>query len=294
MNPWNPHGIKDSCTNKELDYVNSFDNFKISLYKKLLDKFSVLENKISIIIQGPLNHRSINTIPDYLKYGEVIVSCWDNDNLELLDQYKNDIKIVINKYSKLNGYLISTNRKARPYILQNYTTLNGLKLASGYFSIKTRSDESFPKLNSLISMLKTNRDSYDPITKTSNWFKIITSNIYFRYDRQYKFHPSDHIIAGSTIRLRSVFDKCLCKCYLKQNLNLKPEQLIAHSVIESYYDPTLKRRDFVDTHNSVNLMKKHFDIIRISSLPTCTWTSSYRKYRELSSEEDWCHDINTI
>lgn len=294
MNPWNPHGIKDSCTNKELGYVNSFDNFKISLYKKLLDKFSILENKISIIIQGPLNHRSINTIPNYLKYGEVIVSCWDNDNLALLDQYKNDIKIVINKYSKLNGYLMSTNRRARPYILQNYTTFNGLKLASGYFSIKTRSDESFPELNSLICMLKTNRDSHDPITKTSNWFKIITSNIYFRYDRQYKFHPSDHIIAGSTTRLRSVFDKCLSKCYLKQNLNLKPEQLIAHSVIESYYDPVLKKRGFVDTHNSVNLMKKHFDIIRISSLPKCIWTSSYRKYRELSSEEDWCHDINTI
>lgn len=294
MNYWNPHGLKDADTGKELGYVNSFTNYQLSLYKNLLDRFSIYENTISIIIQGPLNYRSIKTIPNYLKYGEVVVSCWDNDNISMLDEYKNNIKIVVNKYSKLKGYLLSTNRRARPYILQNYTTLNGLKASSGHLSIKVRSDESYPILDPLISMLKFNRDSCDPNTKISNWFKIVTSNIYFRYDKECKFHPSDHIIAGSRTRLLSVFDKCLCKCFLKKGLNLKPEQLIAHSAIESYIDPLTKKHGFIDIHNSVSLMQKHFDIIRISNLPNCTWTSSYRKYRQLSGEEDWCHHINDL
>lgn len=294
MNYWNPHGLKDPYTGKELGYVNSFTNYQLSLYKNLLDRFSIYENTISIIIQGPLNYRSIKTIPNYLKYGEVVVSCWDNDDISMLDEYKNDIKIVVNKYSKLKGYLLSTNRRARPYILQNYTTLNGLKASSGYLSIKVRSDESYPILDPLISMLKLNRDSCDPNTKISNWFKIVTSNIYFRYDKECKFHPSDHIISGSRTRLISVFDNALSKCFLKKSLNLKPEQLIAHSAIESYIDPLTKKRGTVDIYNSVGLMKKHFDIIRISSLPNCIWTSSYRKYRELSGEEDWCHHINDL
>lgn len=128
MNHWNPHGLKDPDTGKELGYVNSFTNYQLSLYKNLLDRFSIYENTVSIIIQGPLNHRSIKTIPNYLKYGEVVVSCWENDNISMLDEYKNDIKIVINKYSKLKGSLILTNRRARPYILQNYTTSMVLKL----------------------------------------------------------------------------------------------------------------------------------------------------------------------
>ena len=294
MNHWNPHGLNDPHTGKELGYVNSFTNYQLSLYKNLLDRFSIHENTISIIIQGPLNHRSIKTIPDYLKYGEVVVSCWDNDNISMLEEYKNEIKIVINKYSKLKGSLILTSRRARPYILQNYTTLNGLKASSGYLSIKVRSDESYPILGPLISMLKINRDSCNPNTKISNWFKIVTSNIYFRYDKECKFHPSDHIIAGSRTRLISVFERALARCFLKKGLNLRPEQLIAYSAIESYFDPSTKKQESIDIHNSVGLMQKHFDIIRISNLPNCTWTSSYRKYRDLSREEDWCHHINDL
>jgi len=50
----------------------------------------------------------------------------------------------------------------------------------------------------------------------------------------------------------------------------------------------------MDESKSKELMKKYFDIIRISELPGHVWTSSYRKYDALYSEEDWCHDINGI
>lgn len=288
MKNWNPHNIKDSLTGETLGYVENFTNFKLSLYKNLLKKFELLENTISIIIQGPLHARSISTIENYLQYGEVIVSCWDNDDFSMLEEYKDKITIVKNKYSDIKKYTIATCRNARPYILQNYTTRNGLAVAKGFLSIKVRSDESFPVLDPLINILKNNRDS------KNNSHKVTTSNIYFRYDKESKFHPSDHIIAGSTSRLKLVFEKCMMNCFCKKNLSLTPEQLIATSAIESFFNPLLRRFEIANIENSIELMKKHFDIIRVKDLPGAVWTSSYRKYRPLTSEEDWCHNIDSI
>ena len=246
---------------------------------------------VSIIIQGKLNKRSIDTISEYLKYGEVIISCWDNDDLSMLDKYKDKIKIVINKYSNAKTKQRKTGSQA-PWIFQNLTTLNGLRAASGYFCIKLRSDESYPVLDPLINKLKNNRDTKDPNTNLYKHHKIITSNIYFRYDRENKFHPSDHIIAGTRDRMMESFK--LSNFYCQKPRTKFPEQLIAHAIINSYLDPISKQKDRVKDEKSKELMKKHFDIIRIKDLPDHIWTSSYRKYDALYSEEDWCHDINSI
>ena len=58
-----------------------------------------------------------------------------------------------------------------------------------------------------------------------------------------------------------------------------PEELIGKSVISTYRDPLTQRFDVPLANQSAELMKKHFDIIRISSLPRHIWTSSYRKIR---------------
>ena len=111
---------------------NYFDhNYHLSysqrfLYKFLTNHLSGMERYIetvSIIIQGKLNKRSINTIPEYLKYGEVIVSCWDNDDLSMLSKYKDKIKIVINKYSNAKTKQ-KKNRKSSP---MDFPKLNYIK-----------------------------------------------------------------------------------------------------------------------------------------------------------------------
>lgn len=273
-------------------YVSSTDLWWLNFNKSILKKFETLENTLSIVIQGPLNDRSLKTIPSYLKYGEVIVSCWGNDNLSKLDSYKKDIKIVINNCEYIKSKSVRTNQK-NPIILQNYTTLNGLKKASGHFTIKTRSDESYPVLDPLIDMLRKNRDTKDAKTGVYNWHKIITSNIYFRHDKECKFHPSDHLIAGQTKRMKEIFKESYRRCTTNE-VSLNPEVLIGKSVIESYFDPILKKWDKAESHRSVELMQKHFEIIRVSNLPKSIWTSSYRKYDPLKGEEDWCHHINDI
>ena len=64
-------------------HISCSDRFLYKFLKNLLPRIEAKENTFSIIIQGPLNNRSIKTIPTYLQYGEVIVSCWDNDDLKL-------------------------------------------------------------------------------------------------------------------------------------------------------------------------------------------------------------------
>lgn len=273
-------------------HISSENRFLYKFYKSFLPRVEAYENSVSIIIQGPLNKRSIDTIPHYLKYGEVIVSCWNTDDLSLLNEYKDKIKIVVNNYNDLPNFHKKGGSQA-PWIYQHYTTLNGLKKANGYFCIKLRSDESFPILDPLIFMLRTNRDTYNEKTKLYNSYKIITSNIYFRFDRENKFHPSDHIVSGQRDRMLSVFSKALSLCP-KKGISRFPEQLLCKSVIETFFDPILKTREFLDNSRSANLMKKHFDIIRIKNLPNHIWTSSYRKYDALYNEEGWCHHIDLI
>lgn len=280
---------------KYLDHDLHISSYKRLLYKFnkcLLKKTLDFENKISIIIQGPLNNRSIKTIPNYLRYGEVVVSCWDSDDLTLLDPYKDKIKIVVNKYSDVPN----TPRKGgtqAPWIYQHFTTLNGIKACSGYFCIKVRSDESYPVLDPLINILEYNRDKKDEQTGLYQYFKIVTSNIYFRFDRENKFHPSDHIIAGQKNRMEDIFTRGLQLCRQK-GVSRFPEQLICRAIIETYYDPIKKQTDFLNERESKSLMKKHFDIIRIRDLPNHIWTSSYRKYDPLYNEEGWCNHIDLI
>ena len=289
MNRWNPHKLKDQ-SGKELNYVPSFTNFALTLQKNLLKRFKESENKVSIIIQGPLHSRSINTIPQYLKYGEVIVSCWDNDNLNLIEKYKGKITLVINDFKKASKLSVRSGAK-NPYVFQNYSTLEGLKVAKNFLAIKFRSDESYPVIDPILKKIKENRDSKNE-KGIHNWFKLVTSNIYFRFDNEIKFHPSDHFIGGQTSRMIKVFEKSTELSSIPTKLS--PEQIICKAALETYFDPIKNMRDRFDYTKSVELMQKHFDIIRINSLPDRIWTSSYRKYDALRAEERWCHNIKEL
>ena len=275
------------------------NKYMLSFLKKLLPKFEALESTVSIIIQGPLHHRSIDSIESYLRYGEVIVSCWDTDDLSKLEKYNDKIKIVVNKYSDL-GYHYRLRGSQAPWLYQNYTTLNGLKEASGYFSIKFRSDESYPIIDPIINKLnKIHHEQKNPKTNDYDYHKLLTSNIYFRRDNENKFHPSDHIVAGATLRMITVYEKACNISKFGTGGQRFPEQVLCKAAIESRIikGKGFFEKDRFDTMrelDSKDQMKEYFDIIRICELPDHIWTSSYRRYDALRAEEDWCHDINSI
>jgi hypothetical protein len=264
----------------------------LRFYKDLLDRFEKLERKVCIIIQGPLNERSIETIPSYKKYGEVVVSCWENDDLRLLEKHKKDITLVINKYSEVpHSRLRSFGRHGpNPWIYQCYSTLKGLEATKAHFSIKLRSDESYPNLEEMIKRLMFWYHKENLI------HKVITSDIYFRFDAQEKFHPSDHIIAGRTRMLREGFSNAVLNAKAERKKVYKfPEVLICTSIIESIWNSEEKRYEIADPNKSKELMQKYFDILPIKDLIGAKWSSSYRKYEALTQpEHGWCQSIDDI
>lgn len=142
---------------------------------------------VSIIIQGPLNQISLGNIPIYQDFGEVIISCWDSDNLRLIKNLKN-VKIIINKFQET----ILHNNPQNLY-RQVTTTLAGIKEASNDLCIKVRSDEYFSDLRPIIWSVEDNPN------------KITCSNIYFR--KCFRLHMSDHIIGTN----KELFTKALEK-----------------------------------------------------------------------------------
>ena len=59
-------------------------------------------------------------------------------------------------------------------------------------------------------------------------------------------------------------------------------------------DPETKKYSSLDPVRSKEIMKNHFDIVRIRDLKNRIWTSSFRKYDPLRNEELWCNNINDI
>jgi len=266
--------------------------WRLRFFKDLQKRFFELERKISIVIQGPLHKRSIRTIPHYLKYGDVVVSCWDKDDLSLLREYRDKVTLVVNKREEVpRSRLRSFGRHGpNPWILQNYSSYHGVSAADGFFAIKLRSDESYPDLNAIIHKLY----FWNEDTKFST--KFITSDIYFRFDREEPFHPSDHIIAGKRDQLKRGFERAIFNARAEiQKKYAFPERLICESFLETIWDPEAKCFIRAEKSRSKELMKKYFDIIPIRLLKDFTWSSSYRKYEGLKQPElGWCQDISAI
>lgn len=113
-----------------------------------------------------------------------------------------------------------------------------------------RADEYYYRLDKIILKIKENSD------------KIITSNIFFRKEKMYKYHISDHIIGGETENIRKMFNNT--KTFLEEKRTPKyitnsiPEQWLTMCYLLSIYT----ERD-IKNLNSKELMIKHFDIIRL-------------------------------
>tara|TARA_Y100001934_G_C12373449_1_gene787768 strand:+ start:3414 stop:4205 length:792 start_codon:yes stop_codon:yes gene_type:complete len=140
--------------------------------------------KITFVIQGPLTCETIKTAKICKKYGEVIVSCWDNDCPNLIKNLGRHAKIIKNKFFKPKGY----NFQNIQYHIKTF--FEGVRAAKTDYVIKLRSDEYFTDISNLV----------DTARKNPN--KITTCNFLFRPD--VLFHPSDHIIGGKKKSLFSM------------------------------------------------------------------------------------------
>ena len=60
--------------------------------------------EVTFVIQGPITCETMKTVEVCKKYGEVIVSCWDNDCPRLIKKLSKQVKVVKNKFFNPKGY----------------------------------------------------------------------------------------------------------------------------------------------------------------------------------------------
>lgn len=170
-----------------------------------------IKKQISVVVQGPLDDRTYETIDCYKDFGEVIISTWDNEDLSLLDKSLNkNFKVVQSSYPSNNLFI---NDGYVFYIAK--TTLAGVLSSTKKYVLKTRTDELYPNLDAFLH----NINKYpDRLHTTDNGF--------------WKRHPfclSGHLFLDSSSNLRksmqSIIDYCnynfdlpfrvnICECIL--------------------------------------------------------------------------------
>ncbi len=169
---------------------------------------------VSIIIQGPLNPVSLGNIGQYKKFGEVIIACWSNDNLDLLAQHR-DVKTAA-----VTPFDASQYSNPQNLLFQAVTTVTGLKAASGDICIKVRSDEYYSNLAPVIAQLEKTPD------------KVVCDNMYFRTN--WRMHVSDHLLAARRPLMIEAFDQMIGKLTRPggQYRGVPPETIVATTFVQ--------------------------------------------------------------
>jgi len=137
---------------------------------------------ISVIITGPIDDRTFEAIDSYRSQGfeDIIVSTWEDENLELLNKTKQEYKLVFSKYPKNLSEI--NNQGCR--FFQAFTTWKGSRLVTNKYVIRARSDELYPDLSKFVGNM---RDNPKKVHTTDNGFWKI-----------HKFCFSSHLFGGET------------------------------------------------------------------------------------------------
>ena len=152
---------------------------------------------ITVIIQGPLNESSLSNIPNYQKTAKnIIVSTWDRYDAKTKEYLPDDPNVLFitsdsNWAENWRGRYYNNSNIA----FQIITTLNGLDKVKTKYVIKVRSDEIYTDISYFAEAVRANEE------------KLITNNVLFQLDSKAKFHPSDHVVGGSTNNMRGTFER---------------------------------------------------------------------------------------
>lgn len=252
------------------------------------------KKEFSTVIQGRIHRHSLDGVLNYKKYSEVIISGW------------HDPKCPHMSHPGLKEGTLVLTPVMKPQILKNYfnaknlylqiiTTLQGLYQVRTPYVIKVRSDESFSNLVPFQNLVKTTK-------------KVVSSNIYFRPDKVYKFHMSDHMIGCSTKEMIKAFELAKYRCekhmyfldrgityYSDDNdlasdadrkrilsatpskplrMSLPPETILCTSFL-------MNRKKKVSNEQSKTLMLENFAVCRVEWLGKCRFKDG--KYRRPDS-----------
>lgn len=175
------------------------------------------------VVQGPFDEHSLNNLKNYAKFGPVIVVGWTNATTDLLAQ-------ATAKCHEVGAQLITLPTTPTEHLLnpqniyrQACTTAAGLARVETTFAAKVRSDESYEDLSEMIARLHREPS------------RVWASSVFFRCDRQHKFHCGDHIVAGNARLLQRGFERVRDMCQVMPPVPLDwqplPEVLLTRAML---------------------------------------------------------------
>jgi hypothetical protein len=212
----------------------------------------------TIVIQGPqdANSASAANAHRYLEVGDVVVSCWAGNDVSGFEGLP--VKIVQRPLPDTSGVVNDQN-----IYFQCTSSLNGLGEADTEFSIKVRSDEAYTDLMPMIREIMANPE------------KLVTNNTYFRRDREWKFHPSDHVIGGRTDTLKGTFS------ILKQALETHDTEIAGPRPAEQRIFLSFLRYKGIRANwaQSKETMRTWCGVVPSRRLGSIIWSDSWGQHR---------------
>ena len=189
--------------------------------------------KLDIILQGKYDEFTNEIIESYFDIpfvNNIILSCWNTDNLSLLSN-------LIDKY--VDRFVLVANQK--PEIvgddnvnLQICSSINGIKKSTTEYSIKMRTDQLYDR-NSMLNM-------YEFFVENREQDRIFVPGLY----PHLLFHPRDHLFWAKTKDLYTLFDIPL-KSYNITNL-----VKITKNDLWKYYPYFTRSETYVGAHYCSN------------------------------------------
>jgi hypothetical protein len=208
----------------------------------------------TLVIQGKL-HINTARMCNYHKDVNTVVSTWKSsiDPEEFLkDSLRPNLTIVVNDLPDVTNINNTANR-----YYQFMSSLYGMEAVKTKFAIKARSDEYYSNLDPLIEASAASPE------------KIVTNDVFFRKTKIYPYHPSDHLMAGKTEYMTTMFSDCANKCKDKVFSEV-PEQQMGMMFIARRENGNDSHLDLPRGPNNyqkiTQLMVKHFDVVSTSEL----------------------------
>lgn len=207
----------------------------------------------TILIQGPLDETALSNYNNYKKYGNVIISVWENEYIKnIFEKFNIEIneQVIIRKLPSLPSHPgINSSCKFYFAIKSISHALDSIKTE---YTIRTRSDEMYENLDVLIN--KFNQDTN----------KFVFGNIFARRYSEYVNHIGDHFYMIKTDYLKKtisllidMYEKNLNYESWANNQRIPPECILANAFMKIKNIPQSE-------WSNKNIIRDNFDIIDIN------------------------------
>ena len=233
---------------------------------------------ITILIQGPIrNNLYEEYLASYQSYGKVVFVCYDVENTKEIEKLFPRVTFIKIPYPSVEKTYNFNNT-----FLQTNGVLQGLLNIDTEFTIRVRSDESFPNLDTFIKNIKTHPD------------RVHVTNLYSFKDDELKFCLGNHIFAGKTKVLKDAFHWAYLACTGQiEDIYFEEGNMYINDVNGSKiqaWSEILQTISFlkamnveIDQANSKKIMKSNFYMTPLNDFPNFKWTHKYNGYQPITA-----------